>query len=100
MVFAIERVIFSFKKQILCVFFNVCFITSHLHPYNFVIISPMDFTEEEVKRKLKELGYINIPAHKLQEFMTGKIQVHIIIKVLKLSPSSQVASKIKRTPRK
>ena len=31
----------------------------------------MEFTEEEVKKKLRELGYVNVPTEKLQEFMTG-----------------------------
>ncbi|XP_066929715.1 centriolar and ciliogenesis-associated protein HYLS1-like [Clytia hemisphaerica] len=29
----------------------------------------MEFTEEEVREKLKELGYVNVPRSKLQEFM-------------------------------
>ncbi|XP_065661993.1 centriolar and ciliogenesis-associated protein HYLS1 isoform X2 [Hydra vulgaris] len=29
----------------------------------------MDFSEEEIKERLKQLGYINIPNHKLKEFM-------------------------------
>lgn len=30
----------------------------------------MEFTEEEVRDKLKDLGYVNIPCDKLQEFMS------------------------------
>ena len=31
----------------------------------------MEFSEEEIKEKLKQLGYVNIPNHKLKEFIKG-----------------------------
>lgn len=32
----------------------------------------MEFTEDEVREKLTEMGYINVPPNKLKEFMYGK----------------------------
>lgn len=35
--------------------------------------SNWEFSEDEIRDKLAELGYSNIPREKLQEFATGKL---------------------------
>lgn len=46
-----------------------------LHAKKVIMAQSYDFTEEEIRRKLEELGYSHIPADKLKQFQRGLLQV-------------------------
>lgn len=46
-----------------------------LHAKKVTMSESYDFTEEEIRRKLEELGYSHIPADKLKQFQRGLLQV-------------------------
>ena len=42
-----------------------------------------DFTEYEIRKKLEELGYSNIPAEKLRQFQSGRLSLTFKIVTVK-----------------